>query len=270
MPRQPIPAAEITGHDLVTQSPPDVMDQTSQLAAAQRELVEVAIQQPFTVEHRVTLYLAAAQQCGLALLTMGACLCDLKEHISQGEWLSTLEQLGITARTAQRQMQIWRTFGKENRQPFAIGKRANLLLELSRLDDETLDSALESGELDELDRLPPAELKQRIRALKQDLDAANEIVEAKDRKINELDRKARTWSRTAPAEQAIEILKDGSLALADVAAASGRLEAALVAALDAVGPDVPAEVLKRVFELKDQADACIASISARLAAYQGD
>lgn len=266
MPRKTIAAAEHTGPMLATVSPPSIIADATNLALLEEHLSQTAVTAPFSVEHRVALYISSSQQCQSALLIMGACLCDLREHIDDGAFLETLDHLGLNARTAQRQMQIFRAFGKGQRMPFALGKSANLLLELSRIDDANLDEMLESGELDELDKLPRKELKKRISALQKQADTDKELIETKDRKFNDLDRELRTWARTPATEKALKILQDASLAEGRISAACCDFEVAVRAALLEAG-DAPAkEVTQRIRDLCAQ----VRQYAATCAAIVGD
>jgi hypothetical protein len=277
MPRHTIPAAQLTGTDLVEQSPPDVLAQAQELETAAERADAIAQSLGFArfseeaLDYHMEESRRLATQGFLGMARVIAAWVDGRG--ATVDWLCT--RYGLARSTTHQLLRVARAV-KQRPKLLEIAAQTSQgnVLELISMPPDELDRALagevEGLEPDEIVTLTRSELAKRIKDLESQLQTANEIVEAKDKKINDLDRRARSWARAAPTEQAIEILKDGSLALADVASACSRLEAALVAALDAAGPDVPAEVLKRVFDIKDQAESCIDSITARLAGFQGD
>ncbi len=243
MPRQEIAPATIDGN-FASASTPDDLHKRTELAAfeAQQQQGELT---PYTLDDRLQVCLSSMRTIAGSYLMLGAALCDIKANEPEGSFLTILGDLGLGARNAQRYMQLWRKFSGEKRKVFAQNKSVAFLLELTHLDDDTLDGSIESGELDALERMPRKELKARLSKLKSEADTHDEIVAAKDQKINELDRKLRYWGKTSAHERASEILLDASKAIVEMSGAMHRFKSSVLSAravFDEAGESIPADI----------------------------
>ncbi len=157
-----------------------------------------------------------AEQYRKSIFESGKRLILLKEHESHGEFLESLKRLDIDPRTAQRMMAATRIF---------IDERGNLkttsmsllpptkLYALATLNDEDLDDFKENGEiegftLEEAKAMSTRDFKARIRELnaekrkleeqhRQEIEIKDQLLEDKNRKIDELDSKLRIQSDPA-------------------------------------------------------------------------
>lgn len=136
-------------------------------------------------------------QSAEAMLEAGKRLILLKEHEPHGEFREALNQIGLAPRAAQRMMQAAFKFGVGKREALTILGKTKML-ELITEDDEDLDALAEGGTLaglalDEMDKMSTRELKEELQKTRAKLDKERDVneklLEQKDRKINELDKK---------------------------------------------------------------------------------
>ena len=137
------------------------------------------------------------QHSATAMLEAGKRLILIKEHEPHGEFLNTLEAIGIAERAARKMMQAAYKFCGPNQAKFAaLGK--SKLLELMVEDDEDLAALAEGGtiadlDIDDVDRMSVSELRQALRKSRdkqaRDKEVHDKMIEQKDKKINDLDRK---------------------------------------------------------------------------------
>jgi hypothetical protein len=124
---------------------------------------------------------------------MGARLMLLKQQCAHGEWLPTLEQIGVASRTAAQLMQATVKFSDPHtgraRQQF-VDLDKGKLLELVLLDDEQID-ALDKGEmleleLDEVSRMSTTQLRRKVRELKMSADSKDKLLEKRGKEMDRL------------------------------------------------------------------------------------
>lgn len=128
-----------------------------------------------------------------AALELGKRLLILKELTQHGDFVPRVEQLGFSARMAQKFMSATLKFSKANSSSLlkSAGTQTKLL-ELVVLDDAEIE-ALDSGEtvrglsLDEIETMSVSELKSALRDSKADLEASRKLHSSKDEKVNKLE-----------------------------------------------------------------------------------
>jgi hypothetical protein len=130
-----------------------------------------------------------------AALGAGRALLLLKERVPYGDFLRRLEQLGVAARAGQKLMQAALKFSTRPTTAIAAGTPTKLL-ELLVLDDEDLQQLETDGsvlgiELDDIQRMGARELRLKLREAREDLAAKDDLVTAKNKKIDDLISKKR-------------------------------------------------------------------------------
>ncbi|MEW5833627.1 MAG: hypothetical protein AB1832_01065 [Pseudomonadota bacterium] len=183
---------------------------------------------PYNLEDLIARCTSTVVETASRLIEIGLILIQIREHEAHGTWLASLERIGIGARFAQRAMQ---TAAKLHDLPRLQTLGVSKVLELVSEDDETL-AELEAGgslagyTVDELDRMSVRELKAALRAERaerqEEKAADEEIIRAKDERINKLMRD----KRKGGAEQALRSRASDLLIEADeaVVEATAQLE----------------------------------------------
>jgi hypothetical protein len=128
-----------------------------------------------------------------AILETGKRLLVLKELTPHGEFKARVELLGFHIKTAQRFMQAAVKTSKSDKLSFLSTqvKSASAFLELVTHDDDVLEGL---QEMDDFDRMSASEVRRVARELEADLKAKDEVMAGKDRKLNELARKAKRFN----------------------------------------------------------------------------
>ncbi len=128
-------------------------------------------------------------------MELGKRLLILKEITPHGEFNKRVEMLNFTPRMAQKFMSAVLKFSKTNSSSL-LQKAGNQtkLLELVTLDDDEIQVIEQGGSigelsLDSIETMSARELKDELRKIKADKEAADLLLQKKDQKINELDAK---------------------------------------------------------------------------------
>lgn len=130
-----------------------------------------------------------------ACLELGKRLILLKEMTPHGEFRQRTDMLNINERAARRFMSAALKFSKtDNLTVLKAAGNQSKLLELLVLDDEEIKELSEGGSvnditLDDIDRMTSSELRKKLRDMKLDTEAKEQLLQKKDQKINELDSK---------------------------------------------------------------------------------
>lgn len=165
------------------------------------------------------------------LLEMGKIISAAAEILG-GEVGKLCDASGISRTKGYRLAKAWRVWGKNaGRIEFAKQTTSSNLMELMALPDDQLD-ALIAGEIDgaspaDVPLMSIAETRKLVKKLKDDHAATDELIKAKDAKINELDRKLRYWARTPEREKAETILIDAAEASIEMQGVLHRLQTAI-------------------------------------------
>lgn len=117
-------------------------------------------------------------------LAAGRCLIVLKEFSPHGEWLPTLEEIGVDRTLAKRMMQAAVKFsnGALTHHLIEAAKSKTRLFELMVLEDDEL-AALSEGEtvlgitLDDVDRMPVSQLRKTLREARANNEALAEVLD---------------------------------------------------------------------------------------------
>lgn len=148
------------------------------------------------------------------LFETGRLLMLLKEHEPHGRFMEAITEIGVPYSTARRMMTATLKFSDPRLAPLQALPRTKLY-ELMTEDSEDLAMLAEGGsiadgiELDDVDRMSATELRAALRKrddeIKADLTAKNRLLEAKNKKIDELEQKLDRRATLSPDEQAAEI-----------------------------------------------------------------
>ncbi len=256
MPRtaKEIAAPGIVGPTLPTSSPQTILDDAAKVEAQRQALAEFDARYGLTGPYdRDTLFRAAQTlvvETGMRMLQLGRVFELLKGHEPPGTFLEVLDSLNVSPRFAQKCMAAARKLsGSDGKRLLAGQHVSSKLLELAVLDDETLEE-IAAGEVpgftqSDIDRMSTKELRTEVSKLREVGKARDEIVQGKDQKINDLDKRLRYWGRSGTDEKADEILQDAAKAgveLASVLAKFGRAVRATRAVYDQANAPVPAEI----------------------------
>ncbi|HYE35489.1 hypothetical protein [Methylocaldum sp.] len=196
-------------------------------------------------------YLAQSAE---TLLEAGRRLVQLKEHEPHGDWLNTLDQIGIHPRAAQRLMAAAVKLANTTLVSRLKSPSKTKLIELATLDDDEIQELGEGGtvrglKLDEIDRMSPTELRAALRKaktdnqkqladLKGDLDAKAKLIAAKNEKIDELSTKLDKRQYAEPEDHTSRYVLDlQNEALAIAVKIQTGLMARIVAVLDVHTPE---------------------------------
>lgn len=131
-------------------------------------------------------------QSAEAMLELGKRLLQMKEVEPHGEFMDCLRAVGIEQSIANHIMRAALKFSS-NSPTFANLGRSKLY-ELAFLDDQEIKELAEGGtvaglQLDEIDRMSVRELRAALRDARAEKEAADQLIEKKNKKIDELDMK---------------------------------------------------------------------------------
>lgn len=127
-----------------------------------------------------------------AMLEAGKRLVFMKESETHGDWLSLVEEMGLSARTAQKMMQAAVKFLLPNHgNERLLELPATKLWELAVLDDGEIKELAKGKtvaglELDEIETLSTRELRDRLREAQKTVDAKDRVIAQKNKKLDEI------------------------------------------------------------------------------------
>lgn len=144
------------------------------------------------------------QRTAEAALETGKRLLVLKELTPHGEFAKRVEMLGFSERTAQRFMQAAAKTAKSAKLADLASqvKSASAFLELVTHDDDVLENL---AEMDDIDRLSASELRQRLREVKAEKQATDQLLEKKNQQIDKLEREKQRIALLKPDEVLAEV-----------------------------------------------------------------
>jgi hypothetical protein len=148
----------------------------------------------------------SAQTIAQHYLYLGRDLLVIKERSSREEFAASLEQIGITPRSAWRFMQVAVKFNKPVLEQLATRLAVTKLIELANEDDEDLVQTLDGGtvsglSLDAIELMSSRELRQALRNAKADATAQQEVLQQKNSHADELAKKLAIAERRPQVER---------------------------------------------------------------------
>lgn len=173
------------------------------------------IDRPYNREAFIGIAREAVVSAAERLLVLGRICILIKENEPHGHFGHALNEIGIGDVFARKAMQAAAKFeGSDARKLVAGRLSASKLLELVTEDDDTLDALADEGTvagktLDEIERMSARELRAALREEREkrqhDAEAHEDIVGRKDKKIAQLDLKARRLNK-APFREKLEAM----------------------------------------------------------------
>lgn len=164
-----------------------------------------------------------------ALLEAGKRLLLLKEVTPHGEFTQRVEMLGFHKLSAQRFMRAAQKAAKSVNLTLLSTqvKSASAFLELITHDDDVIEDV---AKLDDIDRLSASQLRAKVREMKADKEANQQLLEKKNQRIDDLERKTHAIERQAPDEKLETLMKEATAVARDaMGAIRGNLRQALIA-----------------------------------------
>lgn len=185
-----------------------------------------------------------------AMLEIGKCLIQIKEFEEHGDFLKIVEGLGLHERVARKMMAaaVKVLAIPEKDQPKLLGLQRTKLYDLAVLDDEEI-KELAKGKtvagltLDEIDAMGTRELRAKLRAAKDDLDAKDRLIDQKNKKIDKLTEdghKLAPWQKSF--DKAVKLINDTGDAMQRACAELARAAEA-IGELDLEGVEREADLL---------------------------
>lgn len=207
-----------TGPEVIDKSTPEMLREQSVVATHERALALIDERFGFggAYDREHVLRVAEGLIMGLAshAFFLGRALLLLREHEPDASWTECIGRLQMNERTARRYVAIARKYdGLDGKKLLAARLPAAKLLELVAQDDEALEALGQGGllaghTLDEIESMSTRELKEALRAARQEREQLEQQLERKDKKINELDRKASRLDKATFDEAVLEMLDE--------------------------------------------------------------
>lgn len=184
----------------------------------------------------------AIRRIGTAIFELGGYLLLLKEACAHGGFLPALERLGLEPRAAQRYMVIAKRFANASTSTYLEGAGMSKLVELLPLDNEQLEELTEFGQtgelaLDDVVRMSVKELRAKVRELRADKDATQDLLDKKNARIDKLEREKKAIAKLPLDEQLLKVQQEAAAIMNDaLGAIRGGVRQAL-ATLRATPPE---------------------------------
>ena len=173
----------------------------------------------------------AIRRIGMAVFELGAYLSLLKEGCAHGDFISALEDVGISHPSAKKYMAITRRFANGSTSIHLEKLGFSKMAELLPLEDDSLEELLEQeGGMDAVERMSVRALRAAVREAKAEAAAKDQLLEDKNKRIDKL-HAAQQRIQSAPPDEVLADLKREATAMATEAEGMvlGRLRHALIA-----------------------------------------
>lgn len=208
-----------TGPEVIDQHTPEMRRELAVVAADDREIKaldeRLGFDEPYDREQMVieaTSAYAGFQKAGLVL---GNILLRIRRRETHEGWTKCIAKIGIDERTARRFAAVALKFSIDSPGKRIIAERLSQtkLAEMLWIPDEALEDLAAGGKfdaltIDDIDRMSTRELKDALREAKKEAQQLEQQLERKDKKINELDRKASRLDKATFDEAVLEMLDE--------------------------------------------------------------
>ena len=177
----------------------------------------------------------AIRRIGMAVFELGAYLLLLKEGCKHGEFVLTLEEVGINHHSAKKYMAMTRRFANGSTSTHLEKLGFSKMAELLPLDDDQVDDLVEEGQtgelsLDDVTRMSVKELRAAVRKERAEAAKQKNQVERLTAVNTELHEEARMIKRLKPAEELKRTQREASDIQAEIMGLiQGNLRRALIA-----------------------------------------
>lgn len=149
----------------------------------------------------------AMERGARAMVDAGRYLITIKEHVAQGEWLDSLDRIGLAPRMAQKLMQAAFKFLSSPGSKKLLDHVGNKTkaLELLVLDEGDLEQLGAGGTvagltLDEVDRMSCSELRKALREARESQEDQQRIIADKNKKIDDQSKQINRIKKLPPDE----------------------------------------------------------------------
>lgn len=177
----------------------------------------------------------AIRRIGMAVFELGAYLLLLKEGCKHGEFVLTLEEVGINHHSAKKYMAMTRRFANGSTSTHLEKLGFSKMAELLPLDDDQVDDLVEEGQtgelsLDDVTRMSVKELRAAVRKERAEAAKQKNQVERLTAVNTELHEEARMIKRLKPGEELKRTQREASDIQAEIMGLiQGNLRRALIA-----------------------------------------
>lgn len=177
----------------------------------------------------------AIRRIGMAVFELGAYLLLLKEGCKHGEFVLTLEEVGINHHSAKKYMAMTRRFANGSTSTHLEKLGFSKMAELLPLDDDQVDDLVEEGQtgelsLDDVTRMSVKELRAAVRKERAEAAKQKNQVERLTAVNTELHEEARMIKRLKPGEELKRTQHEASDIQAEIMGLiQGNLRRALIA-----------------------------------------
>jgi hypothetical protein len=174
----------------------------------------------------------AIKRIGMGIFELGAYLLLLKQGCGHGSFGAVLEDLGINPKAAQRYMAITHRFSNASTSTHLEKLGFVKMCELLPLEDDQLDNLVEEGQtgelaLDDVATMSVKQLRNKVREARLDKLADEKLLADKNAKLDKLSRRI---AKTTPDQVLVELQKEATGFMSDVAASvRGQLRQAFIA-----------------------------------------
>ncbi len=167
----------------------------------------------YEFEKEVALISSDLQTAASAMLSVGCRLIRLKEHEVHGKFIEAVQRTGISRSAAKRFMSCAVRFIEADtgkvKYPQLVQLSTTKIYDLVMLDDDDLKVLDEGGsvadlKLDEAEKLSTRELRKKVREITKEREALQQVIDAKNQKCDELEKKLRIQDSHIPTREEIQ------------------------------------------------------------------
>ena len=208
------------------------LEQATRVTALAQQLNYTGSVDPAVLENSAQ---DAIRRIGMAVFELGGYLLMLREASPHGAFLPTLERLNLAPQAAQRYMQVTRRFANTASMRHLESAGIAKLIELVVLDDEQIEELAELGQtgelaLDDVASMSVKQLRAAVREVRAERAADKQLLEAKNAKIDKLQREKQLIARMDADEVFAQLQKEATTVLNEVRGlVGGSLRQALIA-----------------------------------------
>ena len=183
----------------------------------------------------------AIRRIGMAVFELGGYLLLLKEGCNHGDFIPTLERLGINHPSAKKYMAITRRFANGSTSIHLEKLGFSKMAELLPLDDSQIDDLVDEGQtgelaLDDVARMSVKQLREAVRKERAEVKTSEDLLKARSTTIDQLQRDIKRIDKLPADEQLLLIKKEATAIAADAeGAVLGGLRQALLKLVDHSG-----------------------------------
>lgn len=194
-----------------------VAEQDARVTALARQLNYQGSTAPDVLENGAR---EAIRRIGMSVFELGAYLLLLREACPHGEFLPTLDRLGMAPRAAQQYMSVSRRFSNAKSNAHLEAAGIAKLAELVALENDQIDELLTRGQtgelaLDDVATMSVKELRAAVREARAEHKALEEVTKKKSEQIDKLKVRLQRIQKAPPDEALVELKREAAAIAAD-------------------------------------------------------